>query len=112
MDEKSERRANELEKTAWSKKTINIDGKKEKLPLVCRMCKMGLVKYYCKVCPAQSGKTLPMSDEEAHALNTQLRYDEEAKGIISNVDQETRDYFIALKKQLDLQFKKKYEDDL
>ena len=42
-----------------------------------------------------------MTDDEVHALNIQMRYDEEAKGIISNVDPETRSYFIELKKQMD-----------
>ena len=40
------------------------------------------------------------TEEEAHALNVQMRIDEEAKGIISNVDPETRKYFIELKKKL------------
>ena len=40
------------------------------------------------------------TEEEAHALNVQMRIDEEAKGIISNVDPETRKYFAELKKKL------------
>jgi hypothetical protein len=76
-------------------------GNPDKLPLICRMCKAGLVKYFCKVCPPLSAQNLPMTDDEAHALNVQMRYDEEAKGIISNVDPETRKYFIELKKQMD-----------
>ena len=56
-----------------------------KLPLICRMCKMGLVKYYCKVCPPVSAADLPMSEEDAHALNMQMRIDEEAEGIVSNI---------------------------
>ena len=113
-------------------------GKPDKLPLICRMCKARLVKYFCKVCPAQSStaelcilkkistawrtitahktrnvrgiypeqcaplsvQDLPMTEEEAHALNVQMRYDEEAKGIVSNVDPETRKYFAGLKKKM------------
>ena len=115
--------------------------KPDKLPLVCRMCKAGLVKYFCKVCPPLSTKDLPMTEDAqystalsgvdeqsqhgvahnnslqdeqmredfspsgapAHALNMQMRYDEEAKGIISNVDPETRKYFADLKKKLGIQ---------
>jgi len=74
--------------------------KPDKLPLICRMCKAELVKYFCKVCPPVSTKDLPMTDDEAHALNMQMRYDEEASGIISNVDPETRKYFADLKKDM------------
>ena len=74
---------------------------KQKPPLICRMCKIGLVKYFCKVCPAVSAADLPMSEEEAYALNMQMRIDGEATGIISNVDPETRKYFADLKKKLD-----------
>ena len=74
--------------------------KPNKLPLICRMCKAGLVKYFCKVCPPLSVQDLPMTEEEAHALNMQMRYDEEATGIISNVDPETRKYFADLKKKM------------
>jgi hypothetical protein len=74
--------------------------KPDKLPLICRMCKAGLVKYLCKVCPPLSAKDLPMTEEEERARNLQMRYDEEAKGIISNVDPETRKYFVELKKKL------------
>jgi hypothetical protein len=66
------------------------------------MCKAGLVKYFCKVCPPVSTKDLPMTEKEANALNMQMRYDEEAKGIISNDGPETRQYVIALKKKLGL----------
>jgi hypothetical protein len=52
--------------------------KADKLPLICRMCKAGIVKYFCKVCPAVSVDDLPMSSEkEAHALNMQTRVDME-----------------------------------
>ena len=71
-----------------------------KLPLICRMCKEGLVKYFCKVCPPLSATDLPMTEEEAHTLNMQMRYNEEATGIISNVDPETRKYFADLKKKM------------
>ena len=71
-----------------------------KLPLICRMCKARLVKYFCKVCPPLSVDDSPMTEAEAHTLNMQMRYDEEAKGIISNVDPETRKYFADLKKKL------------
>jgi len=64
--------------------------KPEKLPLVCRMCKAGLVKYFCKNCPPLSVQDLPMTEEEAHALNVQMRYDEEAKGIISKEENNER----------------------
>ena len=74
--------------------------KPDKLPLVCRMCKADLVKYFCKNCPPLSAHDLPMTEEEAHALNMQMRYDEESRGIISNVDPETRKYFADLKKKL------------
>ena len=74
--------------------------KPEKLPLVCRMCKVGPVKYFCKVCPPLSVQDLPMSDDEAYAFNVQMRTDEEATGIISNVDDETRKYFADLKVKL------------
>jgi len=40
------------------------------------------------------------TEEEAHTLNVQQRIDEEAKGIISNVDPETRRYFAELKKKM------------
>jgi len=40
------------------------------------------------------------TEEEAHALNVQRRIDEEAKGIISNVDPETLKYFSDLKKKM------------
>ena len=76
--------------------------KPDKLPLICRMCKAGLVKYFCKVCPPLSAQDLPMTEEEAHALNMQMRYNEESTGIISNVGPETRQYFIELKKKLGL----------
>ena len=77
--------------------------KANKLPLICRMCKAGLVRYFCKICPAVSVDDLPMTEEaEARALNVQMRYDEEAKGIVSNIDPETRKYFIELKKQLEI----------
>jgi hypothetical protein len=76
------------------------NGNPDKLPLICRMCKAGLVKYFCKVCPPLSAQDLPMTEAEAHALNMQMRYDEEAKGIISNVDPETRKYFEKKKKKL------------
>ena len=72
----------------------------DKLPLVCRMCKAGLVKYFCKNCPPLSVQDLPMTEEEAHALNMQMRCDEEATGIISNVGPETRKYFADLKKKM------------
>ena len=74
----------------------------DKLPLICRMCKAGLVKYFCKNCPPLSVQDLPMTEEEAHTLNMQMRCDEEATGIISNVGPETRQYFIELKKKLGL----------
>jgi hypothetical protein len=74
--------------------------KPDKSPLICRMCKAGLVKYFCKVCPPLPVDDLPMTGEEAHALNMQMRCDEEAKGIVSNVDPETRKYFIELKKKM------------
>ena len=76
--------------------------KTDKLPLICRMCKADIVKYYCKVCSPVSAEGAPMTDEEARALNIQMRYDEEATGIISNVDPETRQYFIELKKKLNI----------
>jgi hypothetical protein len=76
--------------------------KTDTLPLICRMCKAGLVNYACKPCPPLSADDLPMTEEEAHALNVQLRYNEEATGIISNVGPETRQYFIELKKKLGL----------
>jgi len=41
-----------------------------------------------------------MTEEEAHTLNMQMRYNEEATGIISNVGPETRKYFADLKKKL------------
>jgi len=75
--------------------------KPDKLPFICRMCKAGLVKYFCKVCPPLSAQDLPMTEEEAHALNMQMRIDEEAKGIVSNVDPETRKYFADMKKRMD-----------
>jgi hypothetical protein len=62
------------------------------------MCKIGLVKYFCKVCPPVSAADLPMTEEEAHALNMKIRYDSEAEGIVSNIDPETREYFAALRK--------------
>ena len=77
--------------------------KADTLPLICRMCKAGLVKYFCKVCPPPSAQDLPMSEEEAHALNMQMRIDEEATGIVSNIDPETRKYFAELKKKLEIQ---------
>jgi hypothetical protein len=83
-------------------KTVKHE-KPNKLPLICRMCKAGLVKYFCKSCPPLSAQDLPMTDEEARALNVQMRYDEEAKGIVSNIDPETRKYFAELKKELGIQ---------
>ena len=83
-------------------KTVKHE-KPNKLPLICRMCKAGLVKYFCKSSPPLSAQDLPMTDEEARALNVQMRYDEEAKGIVSNIDPETRKYFAELKKELGIQ---------
>ena len=82
--------------------TMSKNENPNKLPLICRMCKAGLVKYFCKNCPPLSVQDLPMTEEEARALNVQMRYDEEATGIISNVGPETRQYFIELKKKLGL----------
>ena len=64
------------------------------------MCKVGIVKYFCKTCPPLSVQDLPMTDDEAHALNVQMRYDEEAKGIVSNIDPEMRKYFVDMKKRI------------
>ena len=73
--------------------TARCEDKPEKLPLICRMCKAGLVKYFCKVCPPISAENAPMSDEEAHILNKNMRYESEAAGIVSIIDPETRKYF-------------------
>ena len=73
------------------KKEMRVKHEKhEKLPLICRMCKAKLVKYFCKNCPPLSAQDLPMTEEEAHALNMQMRYDEEAKGIISKEENNER----------------------
>jgi len=76
------------------------EGKPVKWPFVCRLCRQGILKLFCKVCPPVSADNAPMSEEEAHSLNMQMRYDEEAKGIVSNIDPETRKYFAALKKKM------------
>ena len=74
--------------------------KPKKLPVICRMCKMGITKYYCRVCPPASVADAPMSDEEAHILNMDLRYESEGASIVSNVDDETRKYFADLAKKM------------
>ena len=93
----------ELNMTAKSKKA-------DKPPLICRMCKAGLVKYFCKVCPPVSAADLPMTEEEAHVLNMNMRYDSEAAGIVSNIDPETEQRMVKLNQEIN-EYKKKKEDN-
>ena len=70
-----------------------------KWPFICRLCKLGILKLYCKVCPPLSVLD-QMTDDARHTLLVQMRIDEEAKSIVSNVDPETRKYFAELKKRM------------
>ena len=40
---------------------------KQKPPLICRMCKIGLVKYFCKACPPVSAADLPMTEDAQYS---------------------------------------------
>ena len=86
------------------------EAQKQKPPLICRMCKIGLVSYHCKACPPVSVEDLPMTEEEAHILNIKMRYDSEAEGIVSkpDTDPESIKKIAKLKSEID-EYKKNKE---
>ena len=70
-----------------------------KWPFGCWLCRKDILRRYCLVCPPLS-MTNSMTAEELRSMHRQMRYESEAKGIVSVISPESEKYFADLNKRL------------